>query len=213
MKEQSNPTKPFYEIDSIKNSVPIWSHVRKANPRDFKSNKKENRIIFRRGYLYTESGTNDKINSGLLFVCFQRDIKHKFEFIKKKWFGSKTFPVPRPEPHFTPQEVKERRRRGRFTVDKLTSIENDIDKREFLGLKEDEDFQRAKDEARMLYTQNTGREGLSGPSELGVIPTGQFLVIVPFGGGYYFVPHIPNKKFEEIAKPFFDFQVYFHHQK
>jgi Dyp-type peroxidase family len=146
--EQSNPRSPIYEENkSIDKAVPTWSHVRKANPRFFEQDKpQEDKIIFRRGYLYTESGLNDRINSGLLFVCFQRNIEHKFEFIKKEWFGNINFP-------------------------KL----------------------------------NTGREGLSGPSELGKIPTGQFLAIVPFGGGYYFVPPIQNKNFTEIAKPFFDF--------
>jgi Dyp-type peroxidase family len=209
MKEQSNPLEPFYdenkkEYKSIRDSTPIWSHVRKANPRDFTENRKEDRIIFRRGYLYTESGINDKINSGLLFVCFQRDIEHKFEFIKKAWFGSNRFPVPG-RGAFNELQIKERRKRGRFTEEQLTSIENKPEIREFLGLEEEEDFKEALKEAKEANTQNTGREGLSGPSELGVIPTGQFLAIVPFGGGYYFVPPIPNKKFEEIAKPFFNF--------
>ena len=32
MKKQSNPTEAFYKIDSINNSVPVWSHVRKLTP-------------------------------------------------------------------------------------------------------------------------------------------------------------------------------------
>ena len=136
MKKQSNPTEAFYKIDSINNSVPVWSHVRKANPRDFDDpnrDKKEDRIIFRRGYLYTESGPNDKVSSGLLFVCFQRDIEHKFEYIKKAWFGSRVYPHPidrrRPSddepPLFTEQELKERHKWGRFTEKELLSIKSD----------------------------------------------------------------------------------------
>ena len=52
--------------------------------------------------------------------------------------------------------------------------------------------------------QNTGREGLAGPSELGVNPTGEFLAIVPFGGGYYFVPPIPNQSIADIGQHFFE---------
>jgi hypothetical protein len=38
---------------------------------------------------------------------------------------------------------------------------------------------------------------------LGVVPTGEFLAIVPFGGGYYFVPPIPNKSIKDIGQQFF----------
>jgi hypothetical protein len=51
--------------------------------------------------------------------------------------------------------------------------------------------------------QNTGKEGLAGPSELGAIPTGQFLTIIPFGGGYYFVQPIPNRSISNIGQQFF----------
>ena len=53
-------------------------------------------------------------------------------------------------------------------------------------------------------TQNTGREGLAGPSELGVVPTGDFIAIIPFGGGYYFVPPIPDRNISNIGQQFFD---------
>ena len=53
-------------------------------------------------------------------------------------------------------------------------------------------------------TQNTGREGLAGPSEHGTIPTGEFIAIVPFGGGYYFVPPIPKQKISDIGQQFFE---------
>ena len=58
-------------------------------------------------------------------------------------------------------------------------------------------------------TQNTGREGLAGPSEHGVVPTGEFLAIMPFGGGYYFIPPIqneaiPNRRIRDIGQQFFE---------
>ena len=83
-------------------------------------------LIFRRGYPYMEKGLNNKIRSGLLFVCFQNDINNGFEFIKKKFFNDKDFPVPDPVPHqphgFTKQEKAERHSKGRFTEDELNSM-------------------------------------------------------------------------------------------
>jgi hypothetical protein len=51
---------------------------------------------------------------------------------------------------------------------------------------------------------NTGKDGLSGPSELGVYPQGEFPVTVTLGGGYYFIPPIPRKKVSEIGEQFFN---------
>jgi hypothetical protein len=59
-------------------------------------------------------------------------------------------------------------------------------------------------ETKDQNTQNTGREGLSGPSELGVVPTGDLIATMPFGGGYYFVPPIPNRRISDIGQQFFD---------
>jgi hypothetical protein len=77
------------------------------------------------------------------------------------------------------------------------------EERELLGLKNQEDFNKAKEKAQKEDNQNTGREGLAGPSELGVITTGEFLATVPLGGGYYFVPPIPNKRIADIGDQFF----------
>ena len=59
-------------------------------------------------------------------------------------------------------------------------------------------------EAEDEDSQNTGREGLSGPSKLGVRPGGEFLATVTLGGGYYFVPPIPHKNLTRITEQFFD---------
>jgi hypothetical protein len=64
-------------------------------------------------------------------------------------------------------------------------------------------FNAAVDNASEDDTQNTGREGLAGPSELGVTPSGEFFAILPLGGGYYFVPPIPNRSIAEIGQQFF----------
>jgi len=116
-----------------------------------------------------------------------------------------------------------RHKHGRLTGDELDRIKSDLGKRKLLGLESNKDFNQAlrdagfdptqyigksiKDQITgdpiITNTQNTGREGLAGPSELGVNPTGQFLAIVLLGGGYYFVPPIPNKSMKDIGQQFF----------
>jgi Dyp-type peroxidase family len=211
-----------YKIDSkkIRIAVPAWSHVRKANPR--REDGVPPIIIFRRGYLFVETGLNNKIRSGLLFVCFQKDIENGFEYIKKNFLNNKNFPVPALR-DFTEDELKERHKSGRFSVTELNHLTSN--ERKALGL-DDEAFNNALEEAGVVKpdidknftskdidkkdlslvpdTQNTGREGLAGPSEHGVIPTGEFLAIVPYGGGYYFVPPIPNKSVKDIGQQFFE---------
>jgi Dyp-type peroxidase family len=218
--DQSNPQSRFFDHKDpndpnsdpkhgeIPLKCPAWAHVRKANPRQEDSLGKAiggefpQKLVFRRGYPYMERGLNEKVRSGLLFVCFQNDIDNGFEFIKKNWFGNKDFPVPGPRTDFTKQEKAKRHSQGRFTVDELNSLTPE--QRELLGLKNKDDFDDAITHAKNEDTQNTGREGLAGPSELGVVPTGEFLAIVPFGGGYYFVPPIPKKRIADIGEQFFE---------
>jgi Dyp-type peroxidase family len=205
----------------ISEHVPAWSHVRKANPRE--EDGAEPVIIFRRGYPFFETGLNNKIHSGLLFVCFQKDIKNGFEFIKKGFLNNKNFPVPSRR-DFTSNESGERRKSGRFSVVGLHQLTPD--ERKTHGLADEEDFnnelERAgvvnveidnmltfmdidKNDAELVPdTQNTGREGLAGPSENGVIPAGEFLAMIPFGGGYYFVPPIPDNRISRIGQQFFE---------
>jgi hypothetical protein len=91
----------------------------------------------------------------------------------------------------------------------LEEIRRDINKRTLLGLENDGDFKEAIKEACNHSTQNTGREGLSGPSQLGVVPTGLSLATETSGGGYYFVPPIPDKKYKDIANHFSIFLMQF----
>lgn len=218
--DQSNPQTRFFDHKDSKDpnsqpqhgeiplKCPAWAHVRKANPRQEDSLSKATegefpqKLIFRRGYPYIEKGLNEKTRSGLLFICFQNDIENGFEFIKKALFNNKKFPVPGQRKTFTNQEMAKRHSQGRFTLNELNSLT--LEQRELLGLQNDECFAEAKKTAENEDTQNTGREGLAGPSELGVVPTGEFLAIVPLGGGYYFVPPIPNQKLADIGEQFFD---------
>jgi Dyp-type peroxidase family len=204
--DQSDPEKPLYDSEIFKKNVPAWSHVRKANPRQEKiinGKRIDKRTIFRRGYLFLETGMNNRTISGLLFICFQRDIENSFEFIKKNWFNNKEFPTPLTRP-FTMHELKKRHSQGRLSLQEIEQITRfDLSKKQLLGL---DDYQVLKDKMKETMdpdTQNTGREGLSGPSELGVTPTGDFMAITPFGGGYYFIPPIPNESIANIGQQFF----------
>ncbi len=212
--DQTDPTNTFYDKSKFRDHVPAWSHIRKVNPRgeEIRPGQKRigQRILFRRGYPFIQSGLNDKTISGLLFVSFQNDIDKTFEFIKKSWAGSKTFPVPAPRPDFTDHEIKIRKSQGRFTAAQLNAIitpTHDSPQEILLGLDDPDVLEEKKNQVEGKDadpdTQNTGREGLAGPSELGVVPSGEFLAIVPFGGGYYFVPPIPNKKISDIGQQFF----------
>jgi Dyp-type peroxidase family len=206
IEEQSDPGKPFYDSDSFKNNVPAWSHIRKANPRQEKllpgGKRIDKRLIFRRGYLFTEGGLNNKIISGLLFISFQRDIENSFEFIRKNWLNQKKFPTPEPRP-FTRHELKTRHSHGRLSTEELEKIMRDLSKNYVLGLDDSDVLKRKIEETEDDDAQNTGKEGLAGPSKLGVIPAGEFLAIIPYGGGYYFIPPIPDKSMKDIGQQFF----------
>jgi Dyp-type peroxidase family len=183
----------------IPNKCPAWSHVRKANPRE-EDGRIPRHLIFRRGYPFMENGMDHKTRTGLLFVGFQKDIAESFEFMKTKWFGNGGFPVPQIRP-FTTLENDVRHQSGRFSAAELTALT--ADERKLLGLSDPDAFEKARKAADKEETKETGREGLAGPSEHGVIPTGEFLAIVPLGGGYYFCPPIPNQDLSQIGQQFF----------
>jgi Dyp-type peroxidase family len=190
-KEQQNPDTRFFShqdvrYKSIQLECPVWSHVRKANPRQADGARRA--ILFRRGYLYIDRDLENRANSGLLFICFQRDIEESFEYIKQNFLNNKDFPVPKIRGHFDAGELAERHQHGRLTNDEI--------RRSGIAF--------TTNTLVSYDTQNTGREGLSGPSELGVFPDGQFPIVTTLGGGYYFVPPIPNKKIADISEQFFD---------
>jgi len=64
-----------------------------------------------------ESSLDGKVSSGLLFICFQRNIINGFEYIKKKFLNNKEFPVPEVRKNFTKEELAERHRYARFSED------------------------------------------------------------------------------------------------
>jgi Dyp-type peroxidase family len=202
--EQSDPEKRFFDsqesrFKNIQLECPVWCHVRKANPRGVGSVGRK--PIFRRGYLFMDDSLTGNIRSGLLFICFQKDIRNGFEYIKKYFLNDKDFPVTRVRKNFTKEELEERHRHARFSDVELESLGRI--ERAALGLNS-RTYSDAIRETQDPDTQNTGREGLAGPSELGIEPRGEFLATVPLGGGYYFIPPIPNKKISDIGDQFFD---------
>jgi Dyp-type peroxidase family len=206
LKGQRNPSTSFYNRSDPKHKnisleCPVWSHVRKANPRG--ADGQARKYIFRRGYLFMEDTIRpgQKVRSGLLFICFQRDIQNGFEYIKKHLLNNKNFPVPGVRDKFTPEELAYRRTHGRFSEMELFSL--DSHQKSALGLNS-KNFMKAVEESRSREIQNTGKEGLAGPSKLGVYPRGDLVATVTLGGGYYFVPPIPKQKISEIGQQFFD---------
>ena len=189
-------------VETIRDRVPAWSHVRKVNPRG--ADGTDFRIIFRRGYPFVESTVDNKMRSGLLFVSFQDDVEARFEFIKQQWAGNRTFPVPALRP-FAPAELVARHKFGRLTAAELQAIAGNAPARALLGLTAQPDFDAAQTAAQASDSlgQQTGREGLAGPSEHGTVTSGEFLAIVPLGGGYYFVPPRPGGDIAATGQQFF----------
>jgi deferrochelatase/peroxidase EfeB len=88
-------TPPAYDHDQSILTVPLNSHVRKANPR-----RPEDlpRRLFRRGYPLIETGP-DGVRRGLVFICFSRTITTQFEFIFRAWMNNPDFnPLPNQAP-------------------------------------------------------------------------------------------------------------------
>ncbi|MFC8722358.1 Dyp-type peroxidase [Kitasatospora sp. NPDC057198] len=93
--------------------TPLFSHLRKTNPRDGLVGEDGNlvdeefmdvRRIMRRGAPYGQPFdpmSNDPAKGpdaerGLTFVCYQADLVGQFEFIQKKWINNPDFPPNRP---------------------------------------------------------------------------------------------------------------------
>lgn len=84
-----------YSEDPDGAKCPFHAHVRKVNPRGsmgFMRNmlaREQSRRIARRGITY-ESPEDGSV--GLLFMCFQSDIRDQFETLQRFWANSSNFP-------------------------------------------------------------------------------------------------------------------------
>ena len=82
-----------YDGDSDGNKCPLHAHIRKTNPReslgfftDLFAREKSRRIA-RRGITYSDAAGG----VGLIFMCYQADIKDQFEFMQRRWANSHNF--------------------------------------------------------------------------------------------------------------------------
>jgi len=84
--------------DRAGNKCPAHAHIRKVNPRGttpFTSRDSErSRRIVRRGIPYGKANNDapPRDGVGLLFMCYQSDINHQFEFIQRTWADNPNFP-------------------------------------------------------------------------------------------------------------------------
>ncbi len=175
----------------IAERCPVWTHVRKANPRHEDGNDNlQTTLIFRRGYNYAEPGsTEDELwQSGLLFIAFQRDVNAGFERIKKDQLNKASFPVPDGRAGLTSAE--------RRALVKLLASEKGIqrgDEPEEIG---PELMTRPVRDGQIIDPQviASSREpdaDMPRPIALGM------------GGGYYFIPHLPNGDMTQVGQAFF----------
>jgi Dyp-type peroxidase family len=87
------PNNFTYDDDEHGQKCPFQAHIRKANPR-----QKGGWIprIVRRGITYGERdpNLNDRPSAGvgILFLCYQKNIKAHFEFIQSQWANNPNFP-------------------------------------------------------------------------------------------------------------------------
>ncbi|UKS28986.1 iron uptake transporter deferrochelatase/peroxidase subunit [Paenibacillus sp. HWE-109] len=74
---------PKFSEDDQGKVTALDSHIRLSNPRAGESSERER--ILRRGYNFMENLDDvGRINAGLLFVCFNRNIQTQFESIQKR---------------------------------------------------------------------------------------------------------------------------------
>ncbi|MCI0389028.1 MAG: Dyp-type peroxidase [Acidobacteria bacterium] len=89
-----------YRNDREALKCPFHAHIRKANQRGdtplTSEESERSRRIVRRGVTYGERAADlsDEPASGvgLLFMCYQADISHQFEFLQRVWFDNPRFP-------------------------------------------------------------------------------------------------------------------------
>lgn len=82
----------YEHTDRDAHKCPFHSHIRKTNPRGQGILVAEKgRFITRRGIPYHNQDSDDK--KGLLFMCFQSNLKMQFNLIQKKWANAPAFPL------------------------------------------------------------------------------------------------------------------------
>jgi Dyp-type peroxidase family len=90
-----------YAGDSQGLRCPLHAHIRKVHPRRQDGLKP---LIVRRGVTYDERPKESKADPsgknwpstgvGILFMCYQKNIRENFEFIQREWASNPDFPQP-----------------------------------------------------------------------------------------------------------------------
>jgi Dyp-type peroxidase family len=78
-----------YKGDGNAKMCPFHSHIRKTNPRGQGQPIIPKRFVTRRGIPYGRPASND--DKGLLFMCFQSNLKKQFNFIQQTWVNNPKF--------------------------------------------------------------------------------------------------------------------------
>lgn len=193
--KQRDPDKNFYDIKqrqyrNIQLECPIWSHVRRTNPRQFAGVARS--LIYRRGYLFVETGGSGILNSGLLFICFQKNIENSFEHIKKEFLNNKNLNLD--QKGDLPSDSSS------IKFQNASIISNKQMKEEgkpFFGYSKTSVNTRHNDQSSGLLPNRFDQSNKIGYSD------GQIPGTITLGGGYYFIPPIPNRQISEISEQFF----------
>jgi Dyp-type peroxidase family len=86
-----------YKSDPRGVHTPVFSHIRKTNPRTSGHYQESDRHrILRRGITYGPKADRlqDNEDRGLLFICYQRDLEMQFEYIQRAFANNPHFPTP-----------------------------------------------------------------------------------------------------------------------
>lgn len=194
--EQKDPDRKFFDpkqqqYRNIQIECPVWCHVRKSNPRQSQGAARS--LIYRRGYLYVEGGGTGMFSSGLLFICFQRNIEKGFEYIKKEFLGNKNFPPLDSKKDIFNRNSKMSATNTSFRMTEYTKKGSQL----YAGKSDALNISKGHEASvNMSHAASSESSSLSHPG-------GQIPATVTLGGGYYFIPPIPNKRISDSSEQFF----------
>ena len=123
-------------------------------------------------------------SSGLLFICFQKDIEKGFEYIKKEFLGSKNFPPFDSKKAIPNRNSKMSVSNSSFRTAEYGEKGSRLDTDRSGGINISKGYETA---LNISQTKSSESSSLSHPG-------GQIPSTVTLGGGYYFIPPIPNKR-------------------